>query len=267
MELDVLPVSAGLFQRIMKEFHLPAATPWLIKSQSTHFQRYCYGSTTAPLHGMLNSTLIQQYLTMSLGFTMRLATHGVLWMNTLLLVSYDPAHRLTCAFLHGCNPHQQEHIINQLKAFGPAAHHPLLLPVILAQMKCKVIADVKEEVWNTLIWVENGSGQTGVPAISIQYPREPDFVSLTKEALRVVQVAGGSKYHAETLQLILESIRKCLASGPEGLDEGFCEEITEILVERVDFIEHTTREVLADLSFIGSHGEAQLSAMSTREPL
>ena len=103
-----------------------------------------------------------------------------------------------------------------------------------------------------------------MPAISIQYPREPDFVSLTKEALRVVQVAGGSKYHAETLQLTLESIRKCLASGPEGLDEGFCEEITEILIERVDFIEHTTREVLADLSFIGSRGEAQLSAVSTR---
>jgi hypothetical protein len=200
---------------------------------------------------------------------MRLTTHGVLLMNTALSISYNPINGLTCAFLHGCTKDQQNQVRKQLEEFVQLAPHPLLIPVILVRMKRKMIAEQRIHIWNLLMKIEGQSGLTGLPPIQRPnpHPNRDNVTSFTNMVLEVIQLSGTSQSHAEALLLTLESIKSALQEIKCEPFKSFVEEATDILVERVNFMEHKTRVMLADLKYFEKRGQAQFSAVCTRTSL
>ncbi|KAK4161188.1 hypothetical protein QBC43DRAFT_100637 [Cladorrhinum sp. PSN259] len=251
-----LPMSYSVFVRMLAVFGLPDATSISLQSDSTHFQRCTMGTTDQEPRGV--------------GITMRLSSRGVLESDMTVSIAYHSATRTVNAFLHGCTSDQQEEVVRQLKTFSPLARHPLLLPVILTEMRLDEIKEWRERMWRFLLHVETRSGQTGAPTLgallrpAMKDKSEEDWGKLAVDALTVMQVAATMEDHANGLQLILTEISGVLHDlehevQPEG--EKCILQSGRMLSEKIRFLSHDVSINISRLQYIIKRGEAQQSAV------
>jgi hypothetical protein len=107
-------------------------------------------------------------LKISAGITMHLSSRGILELDICAAISYQPSSGTVNAFLHGCTSDQQTEVKDQLQHISILAEHPLLLPIILVEMRMSIIKDLEQRLWNLLLAVETRSGQTGAPAVNAE---------------------------------------------------------------------------------------------------
>ncbi|KAF2183104.1 hypothetical protein K469DRAFT_751698 [Zopfia rhizophila CBS 207.26] len=247
---DVFSKSA--LEKIIEELHLPEATPWLLSTHSSHFQRYCIElkGSTSPL----------------IGFTMRKSTRGILNLDVSLSMSYNPNNGLTCGLLDGCSQSQQEFIKTQIIAHSALACHPLLLPILLTAYQRQLINTEEAKLWSLLVDVETRSGQTGAPLANPYYKSKKgkNFSIITKDALGVIQRATYSESHIKALLLGLEAVQDSILhikTENSKSRKADMEKAGHILKERLEFISHKTKVMLGNIQFIEKRGQAQLTAV------
>lgn len=219
-----------------------------------------------------------------LGFTMRLASRGIIEIDVCLSISYRPGNRTVRAFLHGCTSQQQLMIRTRLQRWSTLTEHPLLLPLILVEIKADRIEKEQIDLWNLLVRVEGQSKQTGAPAIkkhiidfagqnsrheaeaeNAQKSRvDSDFKQVTIGVVGVIQRTTGLGSHTRALLLSISEMRKSiqavsnLASAPEAVH---LKKIGEMLSGKLDLLEHRTRVMDSDIEFIEKRAQAQQAAV------
>ncbi|KAK0509623.1 hypothetical protein JMJ35_008017 [Cladonia borealis] len=238
---------------IMEAFNLPSSTPWAFGTDEPHFQRY---------------NLDDRRVTFPrTGFTMRRSTRGILAMNMVLAISYDPNAGLTCGVVLTWSDEQTAFVTEELKGYCRLAGYPLLLPILFTDYQRGLLHQEGEHIWEILLEVETASGQTGAPVISADnYPlsASSDFDTMIKGALQVVQLAAGWVAYTEMLlsatETIRESIRHIKATTPqERLDT--VEEAQSIMVEYLGYISLGNNAMLSQLQYIYKRGQAQMTAI------
>ena len=210
-----------------------------------------------------------------LGFTLRMPTKGVLWLNVCLSLSYCPSKGKTRALLHGCTHSQRDTIRRQLRAFSSLALHPLLIPVLFIAMKQRLIRDQEQRLWANLVNVETKSGLTGAPAIAARLlpatsliDQNIDFV--TRRALGIVQLATYAASHAKALFVVIQSIQESVKQVNAATSHPNKDQIEEaglILSERLMFLAQTTQVLLGDLEFVEKRAQVQITAVSNLTPV
>jgi hypothetical protein len=99
---------------------------------------------------------------------MHLSSRVILELDICAAISYQPGTGTVNAFLHGCTSDQQTEVKERLQYLSFLAGHPLLLPIILVEMRMNIIKDLEQMLWNLLLTVETRSGQTGAPAVNAE---------------------------------------------------------------------------------------------------
>ena len=202
------------------------------------------------------------------GITMRLSSRGILELDISAAVSYQPSTGTVNAFLQGFTTDQQTEVRKQLQYLSVLARHPLLLPVVLVEMKMNVIKDVEKWLWNGLLMVEMQSGKTGAPAINTQEYHQSnkscDWESLAVKALGVLQIAPLAVDHANTLLLTVKEIEKMiddLNSLAEPAEADYLTLSGRMLSEKLRFLSHGTQVIVSKVQYIIKRAEAQQSAV------
>ncbi|KAK0639499.1 hypothetical protein B0T16DRAFT_336990 [Cercophora newfieldiana] len=251
-----LPMSHAVFVRMLAVLGLPDATPIILQSDSTHFQRSEMGRTDEELQGI--------------GVAMRLVSRGVLESDMTASIAYQPATGTVNAFLHGCTSEQQAEVGRQLKALSPLARHPLLLPVILAEMRLDAINKWREYMWRFLLYVETRSGQTGAPALDalerpvLKYSGEEDWGELAVDALTVMQIAATMEDHANGLRLVLVEMQNMLNGLEQEVPPNQSLSMLQsgrLLSGKIRSLSHAVDVTLSQLQYLIKRGEAQQSAV------
>ena len=199
---------------------------------------------------------------------MRRSTQGILAMNMVLSISYDPNAGLTCGVVLTWSDEQTAFVTEELKGYYKLAGYPLLLPILFTDYQRGLLQQEGERIWERLLEVETASGQTGAPVMfADHYPlsASSDFDGMIKGALEVVQLAGAWVTYTELLlsatETIRESIRYINATTTHGrLD--YVEEAESIVVEYLGYISHRCNAMLSQLQYIYKRGQAQMTAVS-----
>ncbi|KAL4767249.1 hypothetical protein BDW60DRAFT_200444 [Aspergillus nidulans var. acristatus] len=251
---DILPFSRALFVSILDRLRLPTATPWMLCTRSTHFQIYTLGSTDEGKKGM--------------GITMRLSSRGILELDISASISYQFSTGAVNAFLHGCTSEQQVEVRKRLQDFSDLSHHPILLPIILVEMRMVAINKLEEMLWSILLSIETKTGQTGAPAVNAwEYQRNPnsnDWEKLAVDALSVMQIAPAAEDHATALLLSIEEIKKALDKLDGAVQLARHDYISQsgyMLSEKLDFLSHNTQVIVSKIRYIVKRAGAQQSAV------
>ncbi|KAK0673174.1 hypothetical protein QBC41DRAFT_298978 [Cercophora samala] len=254
---DSLPLSHSLFVKVLSALGLPDATPALLHSNSTHFQWCTMGPSDKEQRRV--------------GLVMRLASRGILESDMTLSAAYSPATGTVTAFLHGCTSDQQEEVGNKLLAFSPLFAHPLLLSVILAEMRLDAIDHWRRSLWRLLLDVETRSGQTGAPTLHAasqqhqMYDKGQDYwVRVAMDALTVMQLAAGMEDHANCLKLILSEMTSMLSQLPEAAGCGKTSRLVKtgwLIKQKVQSLSHGLDITISGIQYIMKRGEAQQSAV------
>lgn len=268
------PLSEADFNHVLKMFDLPLATPSVYYSTTPHFQQYSidskeHDSAVLGRSSCESCRTWESRLIPMIGFTLRMSTKGVLWLTVSLSLSYCPSKGNTRALLFGCTRSQRAALREQLRAFSSLASHPLLIPVLLINMKQRLIADQERRLWARLVDVETKSGLTGAPAIGTKFlpvssltDQNIDFV--TRRALGIVQIATYARTHAQALLVIFQSIQESMnkvnAATPHP-NKARIEKAGLILSERLTFLAQTTQVMLGDLEFIEKRAQVQITAV------
>lgn len=205
------------------------------------------------------------------GITMRLSSRGILELDISASISYQPSTGVVNAFLHGCTSEQQTEVRKQLQYLSVLTGHPLLLPIILAEMRMNAIKELEQTLWRILLNVETRSGQTGAPALNAQEYQQndgsTDWEKLAVDALSVIQIAPSAEDHANALLLSIEEIRKMLdkLDGATQLARGdYIRQSGHMLSEKLQFLFHGTQVAISKIQYIVKRAEAQQSAVSLR---
>ena len=212
---------------------------------------------------------------------MHLTSRGILEIDICVSISYRPRSGTVKAFLQGCSSEQQTKIGVQLQEFAHLAQHPLLVPILLVELKVCCLEDREAELWNLLVDVETRSKQTGAPAINVpfngfteedweedsktrQERLDSEIHHVTLDVVGVIQQTTYSESHAKALLLSIEEIRKNIKivndmAVPQRMDQ--ISTIGAMFSERLDFLGHRTRVVIGDIEFVEKRAQAQQSAV------
>lgn len=213
---------------------------------------------------------------------MRFSSHGVIEMDLCASISYHCTTGAVHNFLHGCNSEQQAQVQAMLAKSSSLARHPLLLPVLLTELKLDLVEQHSVQLWNKLVQAETLSGQTNYPAINnTRHPRAHkgvppdkhksnrstshlDFEDVTIEVLGVLQITAYAESHAKSLLLSIEEIQTSIGVVSRKTKTSNAEVITRtglVLSERLDFLAHRTQVVINNVQFYEKRAQAQQTAV------
>jgi len=214
---------------------------------------------------------------------MCLSSRGILEIDVCVSISYRPSTGTVKAFLQGCTSKQQSEVGSQLREFSALSGHPLLVPILLAQLKVCCIEEEEADLWNLLVDVETRSRQTGAPAINsaspyddlmvgdrvansiIQQERDDSkFQRITLDVVGIIQRTTYAESHAKALLLSIDEIRKSMEvvrDAAATFKTGHVEKVGEMLSEKLDLLEHKTRVTTGDIGFVEKRAQAQQSAV------
>lgn len=205
------------------------------------------------------------------GLTMRLSSRGILELDISVSISYQPSTGAVNAFLHGCTSEQQTEVGEQLRYLSILTGNPLLLPIILAEMKMDAIKELEQKLWGDLLSVETRSGQTGAPALNAwdnqQNDGSTDWEKLAVDALSVMQIAPLAEDHAQALLVTIEEIKKMLDRLDNATQLGrgdYIRQSGHMLSEKLRFLSHGTQVTMSRIQYIVKRAEAQQSAVRSR---
>lgn len=225
------------------------------------------------------------------GFTLRIPTRGILELDTALSISYSPHDNTsTHAVIWGCTAEQRASLLTQLHPCSSLTRHPLVLPILLAEMHRDVIADQTLNQWERLLNIETKSGLTGAPLLGTRphagmYLSEENLNGVTTGMLGVVQIATAAQRHARSLLAIVEAMERAVgevnglavataaavaASEPSSNSSSgtrmktMTEIAGSILLEKLSLIKLQTQTLLADLEATQERGKVQITAVSEK---
>ena len=199
---------------------------------------------------------------------MRRSTRGVLAMNMVMSISYDPNSGLTCGVVLTWSDEQTAFISEEIKGYYAMAGYPLLLPILFVAYQRRLLHQEGKRLWGRLLEVETASGQTGVPMVGAEFhalSAKSNFDGMTKGALEVVQLAAAWVNYTEVLtsaiEAIQDSIRHVNTTIPHArLD--YVETAESVMVEYLGFTSHRCKAMLSELQYIYKRGQAQMTAVS-----
>jgi hypothetical protein len=202
------------------------------------------------------------------GITMHLSSRGILELDICAAISYQPSSGTVNAFLHGCTSDQQTEVRAQLQHLSILAGDPLLLPVILVEMRMNTIKGLEQKLWNLLLAVETRSGQTGAPAINAEKYQKinssAEWEKIAVDALTVRQIAPSAEDHARALLLTIKEMEKVL-DDLNGLAESIREDCIKrsrrMVSEKLRFLSHGAQVVIGRIQYIVKRAEVQQSAV------
>lgn len=238
---------------IVNSFSLPRSTPWMIRSQTSHFQRYSIASDK------------------KIGMTLRQSTRGGLQSDLSLALTYDRDHGHTSGFLTGCTKRQAAYVIVQLRLLAQISDHPLLLPTMILGYMRSFLGRRTDEAWIDLIQVETESGQTRWPRVGpdghpVLSREAKNTKRISGDVLGVIQSVTIWQSHLEELSILTKSVQECssfLARKRNRTNSNSVLDSTDIIDERLRFISCKTKILLSSLTAIKERTHAQMSAVST----
>lgn len=197
-------------------------------------------------------------------------TKGVIWFNISLSLYYSPTKRLTRAYLHSCSEQHRLHVQSQLHAFSSFASHPLLLPLILVDMKLQLLDQMTDEQWRHMLAVETISGLTGAPRIGTNphpgnYLTEDQINVVTRDVLGIIQIAMAMETHCIALLLIIESVQKSVEHVNKTTAQAIrqnVEKVSSLILERLTSLDHKTRILLSRVQYVERRTQLQVTAVS-----
>jgi hypothetical protein len=220
---------------------------------------------------------------------MRLSSFGVLEIDMSVAISYHASTGVVKAFLHGCTSQQQTQVRKQLLDFSALAGHPLLLPVLVAQMKLDILEQESLRLWNKLVLAEGQTGQTDVPAISTDSdivgcainsskfethlenaplvwskPEAHDFDRTTLTVMGILQLTSYAETHSQALLLSIEEMKLGINTIQRraGLSaKSYIAQTSSILSERLQLLHHRTRVIMSEVTFVDKRAQAQQTAV------
>ena len=216
---------------------------------------------------------------------MCLSSRGIIEIDICVSLSYRPSSSTVRAFLQGCTSHQQGEVSMQLQESSILSEHPLLLPIILVEIKVWRTDEEEADLWNLLVDIEGRSEQTGAPAISSSYAYDFDntplgaelesmntgqektnseFQRVTVGVVGVIQRTTSLESHAKALLLSIDEIRKSIEAVNNVASTSTAarlKEIGEILSGKLDLLEHRTRVIMGNIQFVEKRAQAQQSAV------
>ena len=193
-------------------------------------------------------------------------TRGIVAMSIALSVSHDLSTGLTYAIVHGYSELQQAFIGEQIKSMASLARHPLLLPILFTAHMQRLLSVQRRQLWTQLLRAETASGQTGVPAVNghLFSPQTPNFDTITKRVLGIMQCASAWITHSNALLLGIDAIQESvdyITSTSSDSRKDPSAKTTDTLKEWLDLVRHKSKVMLWDFEFFDKRAQAQMTAV------
>jgi hypothetical protein len=211
---------------------------------------------------------------------MRIASRGIIGIDVCTSISYNADSGVVNVLLQGCSTVQQKGIARQLCDLYTLTGHPLLLPLVLVDVKVSLLEEEELRLWRALLDVETFSQQSGTfvsPSPDIKARRllrdsdmddekvDDAIQTMTIDVLRVLQLTSYAESHAKALLASIALIKKEIeevGSITNSSRRAYIHQVGGILEEKLDLLAHRTQIVIEDLMFVEKRAQAQQSAVS-----
>lgn len=216
-----IPFSADTLHRITSSFALPSSTLWLCQSHNTHLKTY------RTRRSVIGLTARYFYVEAS---------------DVALSMSYCPQTDITTALMIGPTVRQTEFLRAELSRLARVAHHPALVPTLMADCLrdvlgrrvdvCMMATGLIETEWMHMRPMPSGRDVVNVSARAVDNARDLGIIETDLEMLEA-QVAGTVDFVQLTSDASPRSEKGKEKSRADMLEIGL------ILEERLNFVSST----------------------------
>ncbi|TLD21938.1 hypothetical protein PspLS_08246 [Pyricularia sp. CBS 133598] len=211
-----IPFSTETLERITTSFGLPTSTHWLFQTNDIHFKRY----------RMRRSVI---------GLTARYFYNKSL--DVALSMSYCPETDITTALMVGPTVRQTEFLRAQVCKLARIAHHPALVPTLMAESARNVMVYHVRSVSTTITQLETSYRHIAPISICTQVVNITKDLALTETELEMLETQ-----RAATVDLVhLTSDGGPRSEKGKERSRADIVEIGLVLEERLDFLASTTK--------------------------